>query len=233
MPAVIFILTRADSHPTPTPLPEHTPHQPARAGIHTSKPQLFVDTIFIPKRKRLASHKRQSKQTKSAPRQKPAPPTPKHRPSKRKKPALTRQERKEQGLCRCGQPAAQEQTRCPDCVEKHRKWNQPYSENRRRAKGAKPRPPISAELIEQIRKEIDAQDARGASATPKRVRSDEYRKNQQQLHALVREERKSLGLCVQCAKPSLAGQTRCPDCTLKHRQYELRSRVKAKLTAEQ
>ena len=203
---------------------------PAKAGIHTSKPQLFVDTIFIPKRKRLASHKRQSKQTKSAPRQKPAPPTPKHRPSKRKKPALTRQERKEQGLCRCSQAAIQGQTRCAECAAKHREWNRQNSENRRRAKGIKPRPRSDdAELIEQIHKEIDAQDARGASATPKRVRSEEYRKNQQQLHALVREEHKSLGLCVQCAKPSPTGQTRCPDCTLKHRQYELRSRVKAKL----
>ena len=47
---------------------------PACTGIQTAKPQLFVDTIFIPKRKRPASHKHQSKQTKSAPRPKPASP---------------------------------------------------------------------------------------------------------------------------------------------------------------
>ena len=202
-------------------------------GIHTSKPQLFVDTIFIPKRKRLASHKRQSKQTKSAPRQKPAPPTPKHRPSKRKKPALTRQERKEQGLCRCGQAAIQGQTRCAECAEKHREWHRQDSENRRRAKGIKPRPRIGAELIEQIQKETADQKTRGASQTPKRVRSEEYKKKNQQHRAQVRAERKSLGLCVQCAEPSPAGRTRCPDCVLKHRQTGLRSIVKAKLTAEQ
>ena len=206
--------------------------QPATAGIHTSKPQICVDTIFIPK-PRLRSHKHQSKRTKSAPRQKPAPPTPKQRPSKRKKPALTRQERKEQGLCLCGQPAIHQQTRCPTCAEKHRAWNRQDSENRRRAKGAKPRPRIDAQLIEQVRKELADQEAREASAPPKRVHSKTYNQDRAQYYARRRAERKSLGLCVQCAEPSLEGQTRCPDCVLKHRQYELRGRVKAKLTSQQ
>ena len=97
----------------------------------------------------------------------------------------------------------------------------------------KPRPRINAELIEQIRKEIAAQDTRGASTTPKGVDSEHYKKNRQQHQAQVRAERKSLGLRVRCAKPSLEGQTRCADCVLKHRQSGLRGRVKAKLTAEQ
>ena len=159
---------------------------------------------------------------------------PKPQPSTRKqKPALTRQERKEQGLCRCSQPAVQEQTRCAECAAKHREWNRQNFENRRRAKGIKPRPRISAELIEQIQKEIADQETRGASQTPKRVRSEASKKKNQQHRAQVRAERKSLGLCVQCAKPSLPGQVRCADCALKHRQTGLRSRVKAKLTADQ
>ena len=178
---------------------------------------------------------------KSGPSRKSTPPSqkksahaPKPQPSTRKqKPALTRQERKEQGLCRCSQPAVQEQTRCPDCVEKHRKWNRQNSENRRRAKGIKPRPRISAELIEQIQKEIADQETRGASRTPKRVRSEAYKKKNQQHRAQVCAERKSLGLCVQCAKPSLPAQVRCADCALKHRQSGRRTRVKAKLTADQ
>ena len=97
----------------------------------------------------------------------------------------------------------------------------------------KPSPRISAELIEQTRKEIAAQDTREASTTPKRVRSQEYNKTRQQYQAQVHGERKSLGLCVQCGKPSDEGQTRCAVCVLKHRQYGSRSRVKAKLTAEQ
>ena len=97
----------------------------------------------------------------------------------------------------------------------------------------KPSPRISAELIEQTRKEIAAQDTREASTTPKRVRSEEYKKDLQRHQTQVRAERKSLGLCVQCGKPSDEGQTRCADCVLKHRQYGSRSRVKAKLTAAQ
>ena len=158
---------------------------------------------------------------------------PKPQPSTRKqKPALTRQERKEQGLCRCSQPAVQEQTRCAECAAKHREWNRQNSENRRRAKGIKPRPRIDdAELIEQIQKEIADQETRGTSQTTKRVRSEASKKKNQQHRAQVRAERKSFGLCVQCAKPSLEGQARCPDYILKHRQTGLRSRVKAKFTA--
>ena len=97
-----------------------------------------------------------------------------------------------------------------------------------------PRPRLDdAELIEQIRKEIADQETRGASTRPKGVRSEEYKKQQQQHQSQLRAERKSLGLCVRCAKPSLASQIRCADCVLKHRQYDRRRRVKAKLTAEQ
>ena len=97
----------------------------------------------------------------------------------------------------------------------------------------KPSPPINAESIEQVQKEIAAQDTREASTTPTRVRSEEYKRNRQQHQTQVRAERKSLGQCVQCGKPSNEGQTRCADCVLKHRQYGLRSRVKAKRTSEQ
>ena len=202
--------------------------------INTLKPQLFIDTIFIPKRTRKRMKSGPSRKS-TRPSQKKSAHAPKPQPSTRKqKPALTRQERKEQGLCRCGQAAVQGQTRCAECAVKHREWTRQDSENRRRAKGIKPRPRFDdAELIEQIQKEIADQETRGASQTPKRVRSEEYKKKNQQHRAQVRAERKSLGLCVQCAKPSLAGQIRCADCVLKHRQYELHSRVKAKLTAEQ
>ena len=59
---------------------------------------------------------------------------------------------------------------------KHREWTRQDSENRRRAKGSKPRPRIGAELIEQIQKEIADQETRGASQTTKRVRSEAYKK---------------------------------------------------------
>ena len=201
--------------------------------MHTAKPQLLTDTIFIPKRTRLPSRKHQSKWTKPASRRKSTRTSPKKSVHAPKTPARKRQERKEQGLCRCGEAAIQGQTRCAECATKHREWTRQNSEIRRRAKGIKPRPRISAELIEQTRKEIAAQETREANTTPKRVRSEAYKKKNQQHQAQVHVERKSLGLCVQCGKPSDEGQTRCPDCVLKHRQYGSRSRVKAKLTAEQ
>ena len=102
-------------------------------------------------------------------------------------------------------PAAiQGQTRCAECAAKHREWTRQDSENRRRAKGIKPRPQFDdAELIEQIQKEIADEETRGASQTTKRVRSEAYKKKNQQHRAQVRTERKSLGLCVQCAKQAL------------------------------
>ena len=202
--------------------------------MNPTKPQILIDTILIPKRTRLPSRKQSIKRTKSTRRRNPTQKSqkkPAHAP--KPTPARKRQERKEQGLCRCGQAAIQGQTRCAGCAAKHREWTRQDSETRRRAKGIKPRPRIGAALIEQIQKEIDDQETRGASQTPKRVRSEAYKKKNQQHRAQVRAERKSLGLCVQCAKPSPAGQTRCAECALKHRQTGLRSRVKAKLTAEQ
>ena len=204
-------------------------------GINLTKPQFLIDTILIPKRTRLPSRKQSIKRTKSTRRRNPTQESQKksvHAP--KPTPARKRQECKEQGLCRCGQAAIQGQTRCAECAVKHREWTRQDSENRRRAKGIKPRPRFDdAELIEQIQKEIADQETRGASQTTKRVRSEAYKKKNQQHRAQVRAERKSLGLCVQCAKPSLEGQARCADCALKHRQTGLRSRVKAKLTADQ
>ena len=203
--------------------------------MNHTKPQFLTDTIFIPKRTRLPSRKQSIKRTKSTRHRNPTQKSqkkPAHAP--KPAPARKRQERKEQGLCRCGQAAIQGQTRCAECAVKHREWTRQDSENRRRAKGIKPRPRFDdAELIEQIQKEIADQETRGASQTTKRVRSEAYKKKNQQHRAQVRAERKSFGLCVQCAKPSLPGQARCADCALKHRQTGLRSRVKAKLTADQ
>ena len=206
---------------------------PAWAGVTTAKTQFLTDTIFISKRTRLPNRKHESKRTKPASRRKSTRTSPKKSVQAPKTPALTRQERKEQGLCRCGQATIQGQTRCPACAEKHREWNQLNSEKRRIAKGIEPRPPISAESIEQIREEIAALDARRASTTPRKVGSAEQNEVRQKHRAQVRAERKSLGQCVRCGKPSDEGQTRCADCVLKHRQYGLRSRVKAKLTSEQ
>ena len=202
--------------------------------MNATKPQFLIDTILIPKRTRLPSRKQSIKRTKSTRRRNPTRKSqkkPAHAP--KPTPARKRQERKEQGLCRCGQAAIQRQTRCAGCAAKHREWTRQDSGTRRRAKGIKPRPRFDdAELIEQIQKEIADQETRGASQTTTRVRSEAYKKKNQLHRAQVRAERKSLGLCVQCAKPSLEGQARCADCALKHRLTGLRSRVKAKLTAE-
>ena len=200
----------------------------SRVGTSLPKRHIFEEHFQLPVRKK------GSKRTKSARSRNPTRKSqkkPAHAP--KPTPARKRQERKEQGLCHCGQAAIQGQTRCAECAVKHREWTRQDSENRRRAKGSKPRPRIGAELIEQIQKEIADQKTRGTNQTTKRVRSEEYKKKNQQHRAHVRAERKSLSLCVQCAKPSPAGQTRCPDCVLKHRQTGLRSRVKAKLTAGQ
>ena len=203
--------------------PHHTPIGDPIIGsipIHTSKPQPSADTLFIPKRKPPASRKPQSKRKQPTPRRKPPPPTPKPR-----KPALTRQERKQQGLCcYCRQPAMPEQTRCLDCGDKHRARNRQDSENRRRAKGIKPRRRISPELIEQIQQDLDAKQAHQA---PKRVRNEAYKQKRREKQASLRAERQALGLCSDCGKSKPEGQTRCADCVVKHSQYWQRYVAKA------
>ena len=106
-----------------------------------------------------------------------------------------RQARKAEGLCKsCPNKAIPNQTRCPDCAEKHRVWNQRHSEKRRRAQGTKPRPNIDdAELVELVREEIaNAEPTRA----PKRVCSETYQQKKREDKAKVRAERISFGLCV-------------------------------------
>ena len=175
---------------------------PSSVGMHNTKPQLFVDTVFIPKRKTKANNKLKAKRSKS------------------RKPALTRQERKEQGLCRCNQPAIQGQTRCVACAEKHRAWGRQYWEARRRAAGAKPRQRISDEdLLKLIQAEVKAQDYQLSELSVRVVHPD--------TPSLSRAQRKSLGICRDCNYPSEDGHTRCTLCLLRLRLASRRRRAKA------
>ena len=134
--------------------------------MNPTKPQFLIDTILIPKRTRLPSRKQAIKRTKSTRHRNPTQKSQK-KPAHAPKPTPARK-RKEQGLCRCGEAAIQGQTRCAECAVKHREWTRQDSENRRRAKGIKPRPQFDdAELIEQIQKEIADQETRGASRQPR------------------------------------------------------------------
>ena len=203
-------------------IPNYTP-----CSVMTEKP------IFIPKRtgKRTRStphceSTRTSKKESASP--------PKSQPSKRKKnTSLSQQERKEQGLCRCGQAAIHGQTRCDKCAEKHRAWHREYAEKRRRARGAQPRPRNDdTELLEQVRIEIAAQNTRTESQKPKRVRGEAFNRQMREKQAQERAERKSLGLCVQCGKPNPEDQTRCAECAARHRYYGRRKRARAKVLKE-
>ena len=140
------------------------------------------------------------------------------------------QRRKELGLCKsCPNIAIEGQTRCQDCAEKHRAWSRQYSENRRRAQGMKPRRRIDdTELKEQLRHEIAEQENQETEQQPKRVRREAYKQEQREKQASLRAERASLGLCRDCGKFRVEGQTRCSDCVLRHRQYL--QRAKAKVT---
>ena len=189
-------------------------------GVNSTKPQLFVDTVSIPKRKPKANNKPKSKRSKPSPRRQPKSSSAKHRPSKPRKPALTRQERKEQGLCRCNQPAIQGQTRCPTCAEKHRAWLRPYSEARRRARGAKPLQRISdADLLRLIQAEVDTRESQVADPSVREVHPD--------THSLSRAQRKSLSICSDCDYPSEERHTRCTLCLLRRRLDSRRRRAKA------
>ncbi len=138
------------------------------------------------------------------------------------------QRRKELGLCkRCPNNTINGQTRCQDCAEKHRAWLRPYSENRRRAQGIKPRPRTDdTAMEEELRLEIVEREHQGTGNQTKRIRSEAYKQKQREKQASLRAERASLGLCRSCGKFSVQDQTRCPDCVLRHRRSDKRRRVK-------
>ena len=201
---------------------------PVCTGVNNPKPQFIKETILIPKR---VSRRRKPRPTPSSKRTSAS--TPKPQPPKRKRnPPLSRQERRELGLCQCGQAVISGQTRCDKCAAKHREQNRQSSEQTRRAKGIKPRTRINAETIAQIQKEITTKEALAASATPKRVRNEAYKQKNREKQALLRANRLSLGLCANCGKPKPEDQTRCDACALKHSQYWARYTTKRRGTSK-
>ena len=216
--------------------------------MNTAKTQLFTDHFRYerPSSKKPKSHSR-SNRTKR--KQSAKPPAPKKPATKISRPRLTEeqklerrrkraaeryQQRTEQGLCRtCGREAIPGQTRCPKCAEEHRTWNRPYEEKRRRTRGMQPRPKFDyTEIIAALREENTFQAARETTQGPKRVHSEVYQRQRREQVAKVRTERKSLGLCLQCAEPSPDGETRCGICAEKHRQEYRLSQAKKMLAAQ-
>lgn len=215
--------------------------------MHYAKTQLLRDTFYF---KHRASYKPKSptlpKGTKPA---RPKQTVPKKSAIKVPRPRLTEEQkrersrvqakerfwrRKELGLCKdCPDEAIKGQIRCLDCVEKHRTQQRQKAEKVRTAMGKMPRPRIEdSELMEALRNEIGERVNQGKAQQPRKVLSEEYKKKQRDIQASLRAERLSLGLCRDCGKPSLQGQTRCQACVLRHRQYALRGRTKAKVLKE-
>ena len=213
-----------------------------RNPIRCSK-RTFQTTVSLPNRRaeKTKPAKRKTRVAKPNRPKKPATKIPKPRLTEEEK--LERRQRrakerhqqlKEQGLCRtCGQKAIPGQIRCSKCAEEHRKWNRSYRENRRREQGKQPRPKFDyTETVNSLREENTSQAAAATTKRPKRVRSEAYNKQRREQAAKVRNERKSLGLCVRCAKPSPEGETRCGICAEKHRQECRLAKAKKMLAAE-
>ena len=114
---------------------------PPGTGLRTLIPQLFTDTIFIPKRTPKHTKPPHAENQLGRARRNPSAHQKPSRQRAKKTPALTQQERKEQGLCRCGQATIQGLTCCPACAEKHRTWRRHNTEQRQRAEGANPHQP--------------------------------------------------------------------------------------------
>ena len=100
--------------------------------------------------------------------------------------------------------------------------------NRKKATSkAKPQPraqkpraqPTPAEV--EARKETRREYDRRRSQTPER--KELKRRNMQQR----RERAKLLGICVECEAPSIPDETRCQNCTLRHREYQRQSNIRA------
>ena len=67
---------------------------------------------------------------------------------------------------------------------------------------------------------------RARSQSPERM---EYRRLRAQEK---RRKAKALGLCRSCSNPAITGQTRCPTCAEKHREYGRRSNAGRKAAAK-
>ena len=120
---------------------------PARTGMPSAKPQLFIDTFQIPKRTGKKKHKPSSnvsntKSSGSKKRTAPKEPVPKRTPltpEARRERTRTRDKEKREiakslGICRdCGEPAILGQTRCEQCAERHRISRRTYDRRRRPA----------------------------------------------------------------------------------------------------
>ena len=206
---------------------------PARAGINASKPQLFTDTHIYTQAHPPAQPEARKQADKSPPyagnqfgRTRRNPPTHQNPPL----PIQThRRQHAKQNFALIGRngrnkvcaAAAKQQFR-GKLVAPPAPRNIAHGTGRTRKidEGQKARNPARGSVQDQSSNSGKRllHKTNGASRTTKRVRSNTHNQKAAQHQAQVRAERKSLGLCVGCAKPSLEGQTRCSDCALKHRQ---------------
>ena len=79
--------------------------------------------------------------------------------------------------------------------------------------------PISTEV--EARKETRREYDRQRSQTPEH--KELKRRSMQQR----REKAKLLGICVECGEPRIPDETRCQTCTLRHREYQRQSKLRA------
>ena len=172
-------------------------------GINLPKRHIFEAHFHLPERKRgikrtKSTRRRKSTRTgqqNSARAPKPTHPNTNPQPSTRKGNAAgKRQARKEQGLCHCGQPAIQGQTRCHECAEKHRAWHRQNSEKRRRAKGIKTPPPVRRCRINRADSERNCRKRQRSKPHTQESAQQNVQSQGAQYQAKLRAERKSLGL---------------------------------------
>ena len=111
-------------------------------------------------------------------------------------------------------------TRKPKAKQKptNRKKATPKAAPQPRAPKPRAQPtPTEVEARQETRREYDRQ----RSQTPERKALK--RRNMQQR----REKDKLLGICVECREPRIPDETRCQTCTLRHREYQRQSKLRA------
>ena len=100
----------------------------------------------------------------------------------------------------------------------NRKKTKPKAAPKPRAPKPRAQPtPAEVEARKETRREYD----RRRSQTPER--KELKRRNMQQR----RERARLLGTCVECEAPSIPDETRCQTCTLRHREYQRQSKLRA------
>ena len=98
---------------------------------------------------------------------------------------------------------------------------------------AEPQPRKPRTRVEPTPEQVEARKEKRRAYNQRRSQTPERKEYNRHYAQEQRQKAKELGICRNCSKPAILGQTRCPECAEAHRQSRRRSDANRRAAAKE